>query len=146
MTQSNGSSAVRSFQLLTYLLVLRPQGAPDVWPRVTAAMKQAITWPQANDPPFARAARAFALANAVPCALTLDKEVKERLICGDQPVDESKSAARGVPPRVPIPPLRFWALALLQTIVSSVCVCSSSRWRCAIISGCGNTKPQWPAA
>ena len=94
-----------------YLFVLRPQVAPDVWPRVTAAIKQAITWPQANDPPFVRATRAFAVANAVPFvgALTLDKEVKERLICGDQPC-------------VPIPPLRFQALALLQTIFSSVCV------------------------
>jgi hypothetical protein len=126
-----------------YWLLLRPQGAP--WPRATAAamaraahrndppwllplmgaLEQGITLPKANDPPFVRAVWAFSIANAVPFvgALTLDKEIiKERLICGDQPVDERKAVELGVPPCVPIPPLRFQALALLQTIVSSACV------------------------
>jgi hypothetical protein len=158
-----GRSFIRPFLALllsvvlfnaAYWLVLRPQGAPHVWPRITAAieraitrphpndpsfvrpvqtpallplvgaLEQAITWPQANDPPFVRAVRAFALANSVPFvgALTLDKEIKERLICGDQPVDAKKALELGVPPCVPIPRLRFQALALLQTIVSSACV------------------------
>jgi hypothetical protein len=77
-----------------------------------------------NDPPSVRAVRAFSLANAVPFvgALTLDKEIKERLICGDRPVDEKKAADQGVPPCVPIPPLRFQALSLAQTIVSALCL------------------------
>jgi hypothetical protein len=122
-----------------YWLTLRPQPALKFWPRITTALRQATTRPQANDPPSVRATRAFALANAVPFvgALTLDKEIK-RLICGDQPVDDEKKAAQlGVQPCVPIPPLRFQALALLQTIVSTLCV-FLSRWHCATTSGCGS--------
>jgi uncharacterized protein YjbI with pentapeptide repeats len=128
-----GRSFIRPFSALllsvvlfhtAYWLALRPQVALGFWPRITWALHQTITWPQANDEPFVRATRAFALANAVPFvgALTLDKEIKERLICGDQPVDEKKAAQLGVQPCIPIPPLRFQALALLQTIVSALCV------------------------
>jgi len=107
-----------------YWFTLRPQSTPNLWPRITAAMSHAITWPAPNDTPFVRAIRAFSLANAIPFigALTLDKEIKERLICGDLPVDEKKAADQGVPPCVPIPSLRFQMLALLQTIISALCV------------------------
>src|SRR5262249_28683396 len=44
-----------------YWLTLRPQPGPGFWPRVTAALHQAVAWPQANDPPFVRATRAFAI-------------------------------------------------------------------------------------
>jgi hypothetical protein len=104
-----------------YWLTLRPQPGPRFWPRVTAALHQAIAWPQASDLPFVRATRAFAIANAVPFvgALTLDKEIRERVICGYQLVDEI-NPEQGVPPCVPIPSPRFQALALLQTIVSTL--------------------------
>jgi hypothetical protein len=106
-----------------YWLILQPRPAPNLWPSISAALSHAVTLPAANDPPFVRAARAFSLANAVPFvgALTLDREVKERLICGDRPVDEKKAADQGLPLCIPIPPLRFQALALLQTIVSTLC-------------------------
>jgi hypothetical protein len=97
-----------------YWFALEPQAAPGFYPRVTAALHRAIARPQENDPPFVRATRAFAIANAVPFvgALTLDKEIRERVLCRDQPT----------PPCVPIPWVRFQALALLQTIFSALCV------------------------
>jgi hypothetical protein len=106
------------------LVQLGAPAAPALWPRVTAAAEHAIAWPQADDPPFVRAARAFALANAVPLigASTLDKDVRDRLICGDRPVDEKRAAEQGTAPCIPIPPLSFQALAMLQTIVSALCV------------------------
>jgi hypothetical protein len=86
-----------------YGFALHPAGSSDIRRRATAA---------------------FTLANAVPFvgALTLDKDIKERLICGDQPADPKRAAELGVQPCLPIPPLRFQALVLLQTIVSAVCV------------------------
>jgi uncharacterized protein YjbI with pentapeptide repeats len=128
-----GRSLVRPFTALAlsvvlfhaaYWLILRPQPTPNLWPSITAAISQAVTPPAANDAPFVRAVRAFSVANAVPFvgALTLDREVKERLICVDRPVDEKKDADQGVPACVPIPPVRFQALALLQTIFSALCV------------------------
>ena len=52
----------------------------------------------------------------------LKAKVRDRLICGDRPVDDKKAASLGVAPCVPIPPVSFQALAMLQTIVSALCV------------------------
>lgn len=74
-------------------------------------------------PDFRRATWAFAISNAVPFvgALTLERDVKLTLLCGDRPIDK-EHAKPGEPVCVPIPGRRFQLLALGQSIFSALCI------------------------
>jgi hypothetical protein len=73
---------------------------------------------------FRRATWAFAISNAVPFvgALTLERDVKLTLLCGDRPIDAQQAQASGQPLCVPIPGRRFQLLALGQSIFSTLCI------------------------
>jgi hypothetical protein len=66
---------------------------------------------------------AFAISNAVPFvgALTLERDVKLTLLCGDRPIDK-EHAKPGEAVCVPIPGRRFQLLALGQSIFSALCI------------------------
>ncbi len=73
---------------------------------------------------FHRAAWAFAISNAVPflSALTLERDVKLTLLCGDQPIDASAAQQRSAPQCIPVPSGRFQLLVLVQSTFSALCV------------------------
>ena len=74
---------------------------------------------------FRRATWAFAISNAVPFvgALTLERDVKLTLLCGDRPIDAQQSKQMNdAPICVPIPGRRFQLLALGQSIFSALCI------------------------
>lgn len=85
---------------------------------------------------FRRAAWAFSISNAVPFvgALTLERDVKLTLLCGDrptsvQPASGAPAAQTAQPARpqslsqcVPVPGRRFQLLALGQSIFSALCI------------------------
>jgi hypothetical protein len=73
---------------------------------------------------FDRALWAFAISNAVPFvgALTLERDVKLTLLCGDAPISAEKAQQPNPAICAPIPGRRFQLLALLQSIVSALCV------------------------
>jgi hypothetical protein len=73
---------------------------------------------------FGRAVWAFAISNAVPFvgALTLERDVKLTMVCGDRPIDEMTSRQKYVPQCVPLPGRSFQLLVLSQSIFSAVCV------------------------
>jgi uncharacterized protein YjbI with pentapeptide repeats len=75
-------------------------------------------------PDFRRATWAFAISNAVPFvgALTLERDVKLTLLCGDRPIDKEHAQASGQPICVPIPGRRFQLLSLAQSIFSALCI------------------------
>jgi len=54
-------------------------------------------------------------------ALSLEKEVKQRLLCGDQPTEQDAAAKRGVPPCASVPSSKFQAVTLTQSIFSALC-------------------------
>ena len=89
----------------------------------------------ASEANFGRAVWAFTIANAVPFvgALTLEKEVKEMILCAGAPPDRAIEMEDGTPNCSPVPTLTFQLLALSQSIVSGLLV-FSSRLRCAISS------------
>ncbi|MGE0564266.1 MAG: pentapeptide repeat-containing protein [Pseudolabrys sp.] len=105
---------------VAYWISLGPPHPPTFWPRAAAAIQNVIVQPS-GPTEFPRAARAFALANAVPFvgALTLDKDVKAVLACRGDTTCET--GIKGNQPSV-IPPFRLQLLALVQTIVSTLCV------------------------
>jgi hypothetical protein len=100
-----------------YWYALGPNLPAAFWPRAGAALVRVV---QRADTPFARAARAVALANAVPFlgALALDKEAKDTLVCGNH---SDEAAKAGTPSCGSIPPLRYQALALSQNVFSLLC-------------------------
>jgi hypothetical protein len=55
-------------------------------------------------------------------ALTLERDVKLTLLCGDRPIDAQHAQASGQPLCVPIPGRRFQLLALFQSIFSALCI------------------------
>jgi hypothetical protein len=72
---------------------------------------------------FKNAARAYAIANAVPFvgSLTLEKDVKTIVLCGGRaeiPVPGGVSVCASVPP----PSLAFQLLTIGQSIFSAICV------------------------
>jgi uncharacterized protein YjbI with pentapeptide repeats len=73
---------------------------------------------------FDAAMQAFAISNAVPFVgpLTLERDVKLTLLCGDRPIDAQHAQASGQPVCVPIPGRRFQLLALAQSIFSALCI------------------------
>jgi pentapeptide repeat protein len=73
---------------------------------------------------FDRAVWAFAISNAVPFvgALTLERDVKLTLLCGDRPTDAQQAAQMNRPVCVPIPGRRFQLLSLAQSIFSALCI------------------------
>jgi Pentapeptide repeats (9 copies) len=77
---------------------------------------------------FGQAVQAFTIANAVPFvgALTLDKDVKGRLLCGGQSPDRSMAAQQQqdgtVCAPVPVPSGWFQALVVGQSIFSALCL------------------------
>jgi len=76
-----------------------------------------------NPAALGRAIKVFSIANAVPFvgALSLEKEVKHRLLCGDQPTEQDTAAKRGVLACVAIPSSKFQAVTLAQSIFSALC-------------------------
>lgn len=73
---------------------------------------------------FHRATWAFAISNAVPFvgALTLERDVKLTLLCGDRPIDAVQAAQLNRPVCVPVPGRRFQLLSLAQSIFSALCI------------------------
>lgn len=73
---------------------------------------------------FDDALQAFAISNAIPVVgpLTLERDVKLTLLCGDRPIDAQHAQASGQPVCVPIPGRRFQLLALAQSIFSALCL------------------------
>jgi len=55
-------------------------------------------------------------------ALTLERDVKLTLLCGDRPIDAQHAQEIGQPICVPIPGRRFQLLALAQSIFSALCI------------------------
>ena len=103
----------------------------DAWPAWTNGYSQVLIPPRQTGAPdavqrvvaFDSALQAFAIANAVPFvgALTLERDVKLTLLCGDRPIDK-EHAKPGEPVCVPIPGRRFQLLALGQSIFSALCI------------------------
>ena len=55
-------------------------------------------------------------------ALTLERDVKLTLLCGDRPIDAATAQRQNVPQCVPVPGRRFQLFVLLQSIFSALCV------------------------
>lgn len=73
---------------------------------------------------FDRALWAFSISNAVPFvgALTLERDVKLTLLCGDAPISAADARAKNQPVCAPIPGRRYHLLVLAQSIFSALCV------------------------
>ena len=111
-----------------------------------------MKWPSDSDPAFKRALKVFTVSNAVPFvgALTLEKEVKLIVLCGNQPTAiqqaqsaqtpsstatvQSPQAAPSTPGGTdaapsssiaqscgPVPRFGFQLLVLAQSIFSALC-------------------------
>ena len=107
-----------------YILVLSPRSPSSFVANATSALMQTASWPNEADSRFIRSARAFAIANALPFvgALTLDKEVKEILICSGSSSGEKGTSEKGLGLCTPIPSLSFQFVALFQSIFSALCI------------------------
>jgi uncharacterized protein YjbI with pentapeptide repeats len=73
---------------------------------------------------FRRAGWAFAISSAVPFvgALTLERDVKLTLLCGDRPIDATTAQRQNALQCLPVPGRRFQLLVILQSIFSAMCV------------------------
>jgi hypothetical protein len=90
-----------------------------------AAYSKLLSAPDAAaQPAFGRAVWAFTIANAVPFvgALTLDKDVKEVLLCTGVPRDNSRAAETGARTCNSVPTVAFQLVALGQSILSALLV------------------------
>ena len=88
-----------------------------------AAYLKTLPLPNMTDEPgFRSAVAAFTIASAVPFVgtLTVEKEVKATLFCGNRATDQAIAQARNVPVCVPTPTLSFQLLVLAQSILSTL--------------------------